>query len=366
MRKPFLVLSAAALLALPEHASAWSTLFTASANWQMTPGGGSSYDTTDGHFRGPAHGNWTVGGFQTAKDTYWSTNNRFSAADFWFSGRLYQNTSGQAGDAQNWFGFLSADGVARLFWRAPSSYRTNGNSDVYKNDSGGTNTSLGTMSCPFNAPSTVPDKVDIHIKYSTSGSINVYVNGTPCFSYAGDITTNSTTAITGFWVGSTEWDSGGWADWSEVLVADGDTRSLGGLAARLVTGAGTNQAWSCTGSTSYGSVNANPNTDATFCATPTNGAAEGFGFDSTQPTLTSGVWLPLAANVSVRALVGGSGPQHIAPMLRIGSTNYTGTAFAPGSALDRYQYSWSNSPATSLPFTATELFGAQFGVVAAP
>jgi hypothetical protein len=105
----------------------------------------------------------------------------------------------------------------------------------------GTLTDLATATGSICAVATVC-KLDIHVVYSTTGSVDVYNNGVNILTFSGDVTTNSATTLSKFSCCNSSTSTSTFADTSELQVRTDDTRSL-----RMVTlapvAAGNTQAW---------------------------------------------------------------------------------------------------------------------------
>src|SRR5207244_4119060 len=99
---------------------------------------------------------------------------------------------------------------------------------IIKRNAAGTLTTLAT-SAPgtFTSTGTGLHQFDVHIVYSTSGSIKFYLDGsnTPVMSYTGDTTTDGATHLNQFFLGT--YFTGSAAVWSELIVSNADTRSMG-------------------------------------------------------------------------------------------------------------------------------------------
>lgn len=278
------------------------------------------------------------------------TPNFTPTTDFWFSA-VYAVKSGSTAAVNNVFAMLSdAGGVVRLVLRG-----TGVNDQSLKlttRNAAGTLVDIATATgslCTTALASFVPCKLDIHVVYSTTGSVDVYNNGVNILTFSGDVTTNAATQLAkvaccnplnitnAFGIAT-----------SEVIVATTDTRSL-----RLVTWApaanGNTQDWTGTAT----DINETTLSDGSNVNTTTSNQKAQF----TVGALPSGTFAVKDVVQSGRVLVGTTGPQNFRWSLRVTGADYDNGADIPAlNSYANYQHYWGlNSPATGVPWTQSEI-----------
>ena len=321
--------------------------------------GSVSADTTAGHF----NAGYARQGMQAAGNTASlipATNrivtNTFPSpsSNFWLS--FYYYPSAAVGTNGTFIAFADA-GVERLVIKGSAS---SGPYMLSKRNAAGTLTNLGPATITACAVSSLC-RFDVHIVYGVSGSVDTYLNGGLSFSYAGDLTTDGATTLNQ--VEFSNHTSTLSASFSEIIVADTDTRSM-----RLITcaplAAGNTQAWTGV----VGNINANSYNDTVFNYTTSSSALSQW---------TTGCTIPASGTTSIadvrsygRLAIGATGPQNAKFNLRLGGADYSmGSNIAGlGVSLQNFQYDWGAlSPATGAPWLPSD-FGAGFnmGVLAQP
>lgn len=213
-------------------------------------------DTTSGHFRsGYGRHALTVPSASAGGSTCYLKATIPSSSSFWFSGRCWLQTGSNPGSGAIVWQLFDSGGAPRLRMRNTGS-TASGPFVIETVNSSGTATQVGgTLSGGF-SDATI-NKIDVNVNYATSGGFNVYINGTLAVTYAGDITTNSVTALTAVGFGqllygffNTQQNS-----WSEIIVSTSDSRSMS-----VVTQAPS--ALGLTGKSATGAVNASTATVA--------------------------------------------------------------------------------------------------------
>jgi hypothetical protein len=222
-------------------------------------------------------------------------------------------------------------------------------------------TQIGTaFQGAFNPSPAAPDAFDWQVSsYGTSCTINFYINSNLVFNYSGNCQTDSNTTLNGLRLYAADITSHV-ADWSEIIIANGDTRSLG-LVTMQPTGNGNTQAWTCTGGTNFGSVNVWNNTDSTNCNSSTGGQLEEFSVGGSLPGNALGI---VAVAESARVAVGAAGPQNLQFDVRTGGTSYqsSNVSPAPGASFGQSEYIWTTNPNTSTAWTTGNLTTAGFNI----
>lgn len=253
-----------------------------------------------------------------------------STSDLWFHAHHRHNSANTTNNSRL-LGFASPDGVWRLYL---SGTGTGGQLKLEKRNAAGTVTTLATT-----AASVVPDSVlfqlDVHIVYSTTGSVDVYKDNVSILSYSGDVTTDSATQLNKFFLSSATTNDG---SWSEIIAADQDTRAMA-IFTETLTGAGNTEIW--TGA--YTDVDETTINDADMLNTANNDELAQF----THPTsLPAGNWDVLAVGSSVRLRRGGSGPQNFQFNVRpaVAGTDHESADIAATASYAHYNYVWDLNP----------------------
>jgi hypothetical protein len=217
---------------------------------------------------------------------------------------------------------------------------------VYKVNSTGTTTLLGSTTGGFSYGPSVPDKFDVDFNYSTSGHLNLYVNGTSIFSYTGDVTTDGVTQLGGTYRGTWAPSFGAIACWSESYVdAGASTLPFLGLKTQYATGAGTLDQW--TGS--YTNAAQQTVNDANFDASTSAGTTQRYAMSGGVSGIVLGVFTEL------RAIQGTLSNLKVAQL--IGGTQYLTAAQTPPTSFSTpgLLYVQPNSPASGAAWTDSEL-----------
>lgn len=306
-------------------------------------------DTTAGHFRsGFARYGLGVQYSVFTSGTLSIPSGLFNVSSYWFSTWIYTG-SGTTGGATNALFFYDNNGLPRLKVTSAAS----GLPGVYTINTAGTVTQLGSNASAMFAANTLI-KLDIFINYAVSGSFKMYFNGTPVYSFSGDVTTNSVTSLGSridmiIWFTSS--GSSSLFTYSEVMVSTRDTRNLS-LVTQVPTANGNTHNWD--GGTAS---NAASNLASVAQANPqfsgTSGQIQEYEVTPTIPTGSYGV---ISVVQKAQATIGASGPQHFDFMVRTGSTDYTSSPdIAPTSGWSTFSYNWDTNPNTAVPWTTSDL-----------
>lgn len=208
-------------------------------------GGATSIDTTAGRFRSgwarcTIQSNQLQSNSQGFPQTRSAPFQGGAVTNCWYTFRGYFNNGGGAnfnnnncvalGKSGN-FGYLTIGISGSQF-------------QIVKLDaSTGTRTVLATESGSDFAMNTLY-RFDIQVSnYGASGTVTVYVNGTVIMTFTGNIAVTGITNLDTVIIPSTTGTNAG-SFYSEIIVADSDTRSIQGLATLALTGAGTTTGWS--------------------------------------------------------------------------------------------------------------------------
>ncbi len=284
----------------------------------------------------------------------------FSAAssDFWTTLYYYSGASTTTNNIQGVLWSDTGTGVVRV------GLETTGTAQqirAYKRDATPTKTTLATATGSLCAGSTLC-KLDVHIVYTASGSIDVYNNGVNILTFSGDFRTNGITALDKVAVGTFNTST---TLFSEFFVSDTDTRSM-----KMVTcapsAAGTTQNW--TGA--FGNINANSYDDTVFNYTTTNNDLSNWKSGCTIST-TAGTSIVDVQSYG-RLAIGATGPQNARFSTAISGTDYDSGSDLVGltTSFGNFRYDWgATSPAGGAwsPAGLNTIFGAGgFGVKSRP
>lgn len=178
-----------------------------------------------------------------------------ASSDFWFTARMRTSFSGNilsSATPPRVISFEDAGGQRRLQIRMTGTNISAGASWVMESvNNSNVATQLGSaFTYGLTDGDQTPNKIDVHVVYGTSGSITVWFNGTQVYSFSGDVTTNSATALASVTLGSAAIPANttvqAFTAWSEVLISTRDTRRMA-LAARPAIVQGTGQDWQVNG-----------------------------------------------------------------------------------------------------------------------
>lgn len=361
------VLFGAAAIA-PQPAHAFTTYFACGEDLCFANMGEGYLDSTSGHFRsGYARGDLGVTGDQS-NPFGWRCNDCINGstglASFWFSAQAYNLNKTNGSGVIN-LAFTDANNVERLYIDNAGPSNT---LELKKQTAAGSVTTLVSSSgaCPQGNTSTLLRLTVQVSSYGSSGTVNVYENGasSPCITYTGNIATDSATVLNGFDLGTGGGLCGGCDDaWSEMMVADSDLRSAS-LVTLDPTGNGNTQAWTCTGSTNYGSVNPFTEDDTHNCNSGTAAQLEEFSLSG----LPSGSFQVMALVAYYRAIAGSSGPQNLQSDVRAGGTSHQSSNLtnfqggSPGLSLQTFQSIWATNPTTSAAWSTSDIGSVQTGM----
>jgi hypothetical protein len=263
------------------------------------------------------------------------------------TGRFYINSvfsAGAPGPA------LTVGGSARLRVRVAGTGGGNLNTAAFVVEtltSGGVATTLATST--LTAPDTTLHKMDLLVSYGTSGRVRLYINNVLFCDYSGDVTASGATTLDGFIIGGLTASTSFGTAWSEIIVADEDTRPLS-LKTIAPNATGDTTAWT---SGTWADIDEIVATDADLAASDT--ALQVLSVNCTgMPSGASGLTVRAVKSVALAAR-GATGPTKLALGVRQSSTN----AFASGVTLDTgysvVSTTWTTNPVTSSAFTASEI-----------
>ncbi len=271
--------------------------------------------------------------------SYWQNWLPFTVSTFWTSARWGFGASSTAAAGYKMVAWLDSSALERI--RLIS---TGTNAWKFEKVNGsGTATQLGAG---FTLVPTVivPDKLDVYIVYNAAGTITLYLNGIQYFTYSGDVTTDSLTALNNIRFGSTS--NGANTAWSEVILADTDTRSWNLQTLPPVANGNTHDF--DTGSPAASNVNEIVLSDATLDGSTTAGQIDQY----TIPSIAGGTYTIVSIGVSSRMQKGVSGPSKMDLGVRSGGTDYWSSDQTLTVAWADYQNWWSTDPNTAATWAA--------------
>jgi hypothetical protein len=325
--------------------------------------GACTVTTTAGNYRSSwAREAYTVGTSVTDPPTNRIQTPAFAGqTDFWIHWQWCPNTnssctSGVTGSANaQSVRLIDGSGNPTLIMRATTTVA--GVLKFSSRTSGGAFTDLVT--CNTNGISVGLQQMDLHVVYGASGSINLYNNSASICTFSGD-TRNGDGATT---ITQVEFsggiNTGGPGGFSEVIIADGDTRAKNLY--RLTPNAAGNTAGSWVGANPCTAiVNASTINDGTFVSdTVNNDLLE----CATTNSIPAGSWNVDAMVMSARVLVGSTGPQHFDFVTRTGGSDFVSSDFTPGTSFANFpNYIQGTNPNTSTLWTTGDLTAAGFNI----
>lgn len=260
-------------------------------------------------------------------------------ADLWFHCEIYgDNTLMNSGTADGQY-FVITTNTAHSFILDID----NGNIRLFGTPNSGI-TTVGlstTLSCPWRLARVA---LDVNVKAVPGGphTCEVYINGVLSLSSSIPNATAAITTFTGLsWITD---DIDGNIYLSQMIVANEDTRGLK-LSAMKPNAAGDTSAW-------VGDFNQVIESDGTFLASNTADQREDWNLEAyLGPASPTGIQL----FQKTIAVAGQTGPQGIAPYLRIGGTNYDGATVTDPIINTPVITSWATNPATGLPWATADL-----------
>ncbi len=276
-------------------------------------------------------------------------------SDFWFHTQvatLHNATSA----GHNVLFFASPDGIWRLGLQGTG---TGAEWRLVSRDSGGSQTVLassgpGVFQSAF-AFTLRLIQLDVHIVYGTSGSVDVFVDGgsVAVLSFSGDTTTGGATELNKFFLGTPA--NTVISIWSETIISDLNTRSMGVLTLNEITD-GNTQDWVG----SAGDINEADLDDDTFIYVHLPDKISEWTVTNTIP---SGRWVINAVTQAVRGNTGGSSPTKFEFAVRPngGSGDFFSSDVTLGASLANFSHIWEVNPDTSLSWMLTDL-GAGFNL----
>jgi hypothetical protein len=249
--------------------------------------------------------------------------------------------------------FRSPDGASRVIIRQTG---TAGQLKASSRNFAGSITDLATATANIPATIATVHSLDIKLDYSSSGGITAWLDGTQFLSYSGDPRTDAATQINQIELASVcgqgfgSIANGGGTGWSEIIVADEDTRGMA-LWTLNPQAAGNTQSWT---PNTLASINKSAISDTTSISAGSNNVLSQWTTPTSPPT---GNWGVKAIVQEARVRVGTSGPQHFDWSARTASTDYTaGVSNAPSTSFGNFNNQfWTTNPNTTAAWAITDI-----------
>lgn len=270
----------------------------------------------------------------------------FTAITNIYFGFAFMFTSAYVNDIVRLYGDSNATNHIRL---TPIS--SGSNIGVYR---GGT--LLGSFSLNFNVWYYIEVNATIN---SSTGTIQVKVNGVSVFTYNGNTQNGGTNlSIDGFWL----LQSGGcYFDDLYICNNSGTVNNtfLGDVRVQTLVpnAAGTSTQWAATGGANYANVADIPDNTATYNMSSTVGQRDTYAMAD----LASGTTNVLGVQENLHAWKGDAGIGNLKPAYLIGGTVYYDSVISPGTSSAWYGSLRETNPATSTTWTPGDVNGMEFG-----
>lgn len=225
----------------------------------------------------------------------------------------------------------------------------------------------GTTTIGTSAPGLIVQGFWYYIEFkvllsTTVGTYEVRINGVTVLSGTGANTQGYVTSATAEQIRVGAAFNGALID--DLYMCDGTGSAptndfLGDVRVQWLapSGAGNHTAWTPNTGANYAAVNEHPaNDDTTYVASSTAGQIDTYAMDD----LPAGT--VFAVQTVIRARKDDGGVRQIAPVFRIGSTDYIGATVSIGDSYQWYTQIYETSPATSAAWTVSEINAAEAGV----
>lgn len=264
---------------------------------------------------------------------------------FWLTARAYPWAQGNGSDL---FSFRDASGVKRLSV-------VGSNPVVLK-----TTNAVGTVTTVATGTGTVTggalQKIDVFVRYGTSGAFQIYVNNVLILDYSGNLVTDSATTLVSFGLGAAGTSSSSFnCWWSEVICADTDTRFMS-LVTLTPSAAGNTNNWDVG---TVGNINEITLDDSTMISSGTVGQVAQYTVGSSGVTGT----VPIkAVAISARAAKAAGGPQSAKFNVRTGGADFSSASVALQSTFSRVQGIFSTNPNSGAAWANSDITAAGFNI----
>lgn len=260
----------------------------------------------------------------------------------WFHAQFWDSGNVSVANQQSVI-FRSPDGVSRVILRQTATWAQ---LKASSRNAAGTISDLATGATAEWSQVTVTS-IDVKVDYSASGGVQVWINGASVIAFVGDPRTDAATQLNQIEFACL---SNNGASWSEIIVADEDTRSMV-LATLALQAPGNTQAWT---PSTLANVNKATINDATFISDPTGNVLSQWTTPTTAP---AGSWGVKSVSIEARLLKSTSGPSQFDWIWRIGNANFlAGMSNALTTTFANYRLQRDTSPATSTTWGINEVY----------
>ena len=247
-------------------------------------------------------------------------------------------------------GVANADGVQFLLCLEHPGYLS-----IRKGAGDGTQIAISTTQIPMNTTFIVEMKIVL----GASGSIITKVNGVIDINFSGNVHNQAADTITKVLLGRMHQCSNwGFMYWDHFVVDDSDWIGDVSILPLIPNGAGGVTQLTPSSGANYTCVNAVPTSDAQNVSSNTPDQEDAY----TKAAIAT-TWEVKSVQMLVRAKGEGTPAcGGVEPMLRIAGTDYPGVrSVVPLGSYGNALGIWQNSPATSNPFTVSELNSLEIG-----
>lgn len=274
------------------------------------------------------------------------TPNVITTASFWFHGQVFIDDANP--NQPLWLlNLRDSGGTARIILRNDASHA--GLLQICKVNASGTVTVLASTPAGV-FPVSLLTPVDLFVNYAVSGQATLYVNQVQQATFSGDVTTDSVTQLASVQLGTTF--SGGTAWWSEMILADSDTRTYSLFT--MIPQANGNTHNFDTGSPSApvaSQVNEFVLDDTTWDGSTTAGQIDEYTLNA----VPAGTFAVRAVGVSARMVKGTTGPSKADLAVRTGGSDFFSSDQSLTLGLANYQNWWVTNPNTSAAWTTSQI-----------
>lgn len=296
----------------------------------------------------------------------WVTPNFTPTSDVWFHAQFCMGTLVAACGTNNastsnsqMIRFIDDAGNAAIIVRGTG---TNNQVKISSRTAGGVFTDLVTCTGAFGALLT---QIDVEVKLdAATGVTTLYNNSVQICTFSGNTTNgDGSTHIQSVEISSPWTAAQQTGFWSEIIVADEDTRPMN-LLTMYPTGNGNQVQWSPVNACTT-VLNDNPFNDLVYASAGTNLLTQECAIYQTLP---AGSFSVKTVAQTARVLKGGTGPQHFDFVTRFGGSDFYSSDQSPNFSFQDFQFYQTTNPSTSLGWTTSDLVnpGLQFGLYSKP
>jgi hypothetical protein len=205
----------------------------------------------------------------------------------------------------------------------------------------------------------------IELKFTispTNGTVELHLNGATEIASTTGLNTRNTS--NSYWNGAGPWLAGDAAVYDDIYMLDASTSPnddfLGPVSIVVLrpSGPGSSTQWTSNGGPNWAAADDSQDDDLTFVAATTAGSVDLYAM--TDPPASSGT--VYAVQHLIRARQDSGAQRTIQPALKIGSNTYFGSSINTGSGWVTYAQILDQSPATSSPWTLSELASIEAGI----